>query len=83
MGPSGFLATHMLWRKKKQLLQLSLEKMTVKVIKPRKRVQGLVKEPWSLGLVPSWKAMASPNVAASRAPDPACTEAKERFAGGV
>lgn len=56
--------------------------MTVKGIKPRKGVQVPVKEPQSLGPVASWKAMASPSEAASRAPDPALTEAEERFAGG-
>ena len=83
MGPSGFLATCILWRKKKQLLQLSLENTTVKGIKPYKGVQVPVKELRILGPVPSRKAVASPNVAAIRAPDLACTEAKERFSGGI
>lgn len=41
VGPSGFLATHTLWRKKKQLLQLSLEKRTVSKL-------SLKKGSWSL-----------------------------------
>lgn len=82
MGPSGFLATYMPWRKKKQLLQLSLEKMTVKGTKPRKGLQVAVKEPGSLRLALSWKAVASPKVAASQAPDPACTGAEKRITGG-
>lgn len=82
MGPSGFLATHMPWRKKKQLLQLPLEKMTVKGTKPCKGVQVAVKEPRSLRLVLSRKAVASPHVAASQAPDPACPGEEKRITEG-
>lgn len=49
MGPSGFLAIHMLPRKKKQLLQLSVEKMTAEGIKPHGGVQLPVKEPGARG----------------------------------
>lgn len=72
----------MLWRKKKQLLQLSLEKRTVKGIKLCKGVQVPVKEPQSIGLVPSWKAVVSPNATVSQASGLSFTEAKKRFVVG-
>lgn len=72
----------MLWRKKKQLLQLSLEKRTVKGIELCKGVQVPVKEPQSIGLVPSWKAVVSPNAIVSQASGLSFTEAKERFVVG-
>lgn len=55
----------------------------MKGIQPRKGVQVAAKELRSLRPVPSRKAVASPKVAASRAPDLARSEAKERFDGGV